>query len=43
MKAAVIHAFGQPPRFEPFPDPTPGADEVLVQVRAAGLDPVVRP
>jgi NADPH:quinone reductase-like Zn-dependent oxidoreductase len=42
MKAAVIHRFGQPPRFEPFPDPTPGADEVLVQVRAAGLHPVVK-
>jgi hypothetical protein len=22
MKAAVIHAFGQPPRFQDFPDPT---------------------
>ena len=42
MKAAVIHRFGQPPRFEEFPDPTPGADEVLVQVRAAGLHPVVK-
>jgi NADPH:quinone reductase-like Zn-dependent oxidoreductase len=42
MKAAVIHRFGQPPRFESFPDPTPAADEVLVQVRAAGLHPVVK-
>jgi NADPH2:quinone reductase len=42
MKAAVIHRFGQPPRFESFPDPTPGADEVLVEVRAAGLHPVVK-
>jgi NADPH:quinone reductase-like Zn-dependent oxidoreductase len=42
MKAAVIHRFGQPPRFEEFPDPTPDTDEVLVQVRAAGLHPVVK-
>ena len=37
MKAAVIHAFGQPPRFEDFPEPTAGEGEVGVNVRAAGL------
>lgn len=42
MKAAVIHALGQPPRFEDFPEPTAGEGEVSVQVRAAGLHPVVR-
>ncbi|HEX6779525.1 MAG TPA: zinc-binding alcohol dehydrogenase family protein [Ktedonobacterales bacterium] len=42
MKAAVIHAFGQPPRFEDFPEPTVGEGEVGVNVRAAGLHPVVR-
>jgi NADPH:quinone reductase-like Zn-dependent oxidoreductase len=42
MKAAVIHAFGQPPRFEDFPEPTAGEGEVGVNVRAAGLHPLVR-
>jgi NADPH:quinone reductase-like Zn-dependent oxidoreductase len=42
MLAAVVHAFGQPPRLEEFPDPTPGDGEVIVQVRAAGLHPVVK-
>jgi Zn-dependent alcohol dehydrogenase len=42
MLAAVVHAFGQPPRLEEFPDPTPGDGEVIVQVGAAGLHPVVK-
>ena len=42
MKAAVIHALGQPPRFEDFPEPTAGEGEVSVHVRAAGLHPLVR-
>jgi NADPH:quinone reductase-like Zn-dependent oxidoreductase len=42
MKAAVIHAVGQPPRFEDFPEPTAGAGEVGVNVRAAALHTVVR-
>lgn len=42
MLAAVVHAFGQPPRLEEFPDPTPGDGEVIVQVRAAGLHPAVK-
>ena len=42
MKAAVIHAFGQLPHFEGFPEPTAGAGEVGVTVRAAALHPVVR-
>lgn len=37
MKAAVLHTPGQPPRYEDFPDPTPGEDESLVRVRAASL------
>ena len=40
MHAAVLHALGKPPRFEPFPEPTPGEGEVLVSVRAAALKPV---
>src|SRR6266699_2039074 len=42
MKAAVINALGQPPRFEDFPEPTAGEGEVGVNVRAAGLHPFVR-
>jgi NADPH2:quinone reductase len=42
MQAAVLHSLGQPPRFEQFPDPAPGEGEVLVQVCAAGLHPVVK-
>ena len=37
MKAAVLHAHVQPPRFEDFPDPEPGAGEVRVRVKAASL------
>jgi signal transduction histidine kinase len=42
MKAAVIHALGQLPRFEDFPEPTAGEGKVGVNVRAAGLHPIVR-
>jgi len=37
VKAAVLHALGETPRFEDFPDPQPGQDEVLVHVTAASL------
>jgi NADPH2:quinone reductase len=40
MDAAVLHALGKPPHFEPFADPVPGDGEVLVHVRAAALKPV---
>ena len=40
MHAAVLHALGKPPRFEEFPDPTPGEGEVLINVFAAALKPV---
>jgi NADPH2:quinone reductase len=40
MNAAVLHTLGKPPRFEQFPDPDPGEDEVIVHVRAAALKPV---
>jgi NADPH:quinone reductase-like Zn-dependent oxidoreductase len=40
MDAAVLHALGQSPRFQPFPEPTPRENEVLVHVRAASLKPV---
>ncbi len=37
MKAAVLHALGQPPRFEEFPNPTPNPGEVIVHVKAASI------
>lgn len=40
MNAAVLHALGKPPRFEEFPDATPGEGEVLIKVSAAALKPV---
>ncbi len=40
MKAAVLHELGKPPRYEDFPDPSAGAHETLVQVRAASLKSV---
>ena len=40
MKAAVLHALGQTPRFEDFREPTAGEGEALVHVHAAALKPV---
>lgn len=42
MNAAVLHALGELPRCEAFPDPVTGEGEVLVEVRAASLKPVDR-
>lgn len=42
MNAAVVNVLGQSPRYLPFPEPDPGAGEVLIHVRAAGLHPVVK-
>lgn len=43
MKAAVVTAFDQPPRYRDFPDPAAaGPTEMLVEVVAAGLHPLVR-
>lgn len=38
MKAAVIHEFGQTPRYEDFPDPVPAEGETLVRVQASVLE-----
>lgn len=40
MNAAVLRTLGKPPRFEQFPDPIPGKDEAIIDVRAAALKPV---
>ena len=42
MKAIRVHEFGGPAvlKLEDLPDPKPGAGEVLVRVRAAGVNPV---
>lgn len=37
MKAAVLHALGESPRFEEFADPQAGEGEVVVRVKAASL------
>ena len=43
MKAAVVTAFDEAPRFEDFAEPTPsGPHDVVVEVLAAGLHPRVR-
>jgi NADPH:quinone reductase-like Zn-dependent oxidoreductase len=42
MKAAVVHDFSRPPRYEDVADPLTTGDEVVVQVLAAGLHPRVR-
>jgi NADPH:quinone reductase-like Zn-dependent oxidoreductase len=38
MKAAVLHHFGDIPRYEDFPDPTPGEEEMLARVKAVALE-----
>ena len=40
MKAARIHAYGEPVRVEDVPRPAPGSGDLLVQVRAASVNPV---
>ena len=42
MKAIVVRRFGDPDvmRVEDVPEPAPGPGEVLLRVRAAGVNPV---
>ena len=42
MKAIVVHNYGGPEvlKFEDYPDPAPGAGEVLVRVAAASVNPL---
>ena len=40
MKAAVLHEVGGIPRYEDFPDPVPGDDEVIIDVKAVAVENV---
>jgi NADPH:quinone reductase-like Zn-dependent oxidoreductase len=42
MKAVVVHKYGGPEvlKFEDYPDPVPGAGEVLARVAAASVNPL---
>lgn len=42
MNAAVVEAFGRPPRYSNFTDPAPSENQLLVSVTAAALHPIVR-
>lgn len=42
MHAAVVNALGQPPQYQELPDPTPESGEVVVEMLAAGLHPIVK-
>lgn len=42
MKAAILHHFGEVPRYEDFTDPQPGENELLVQVKAVALENIDR-
>ena len=42
MNAAIVESFAKPPRYGSFADPVAEAGEVLVQVEAAGLHPIVK-
>ncbi|WP_433047120.1 quinone oxidoreductase family protein [Dactylosporangium sp. CS-033363] len=40
MKAAVLHEIGGIPRYEDFPDPVAGDDEVVIEVKAVAVENV---
>ncbi len=40
MKAAVLHHVGGVPRYEDFPDPVAGDDEVIIDVKAVAVENV---
>jgi NADPH2:quinone reductase len=42
MNAAVVESFAKPPRYGSFADPVAEGDEVLLQVEAAGMHPIVK-
>ena len=42
MRAAVLHNFGEAPRYEDFPDPEEEPGEQLIKVKAASLNNISR-
>jgi NADPH2:quinone reductase len=42
MNAAVVEAYDRPPRYAEFADPVAGDGEVIIEVKAAGLHPIVK-
>lgn len=42
MNAALVESYDRPPRYAEFADPVAGDGEVLVEVTAAGLHPIVK-
>jgi NADPH:quinone reductase-like Zn-dependent oxidoreductase len=42
VNAAVVSSFSAPPRYDTFADPQPADGELIVNVTAAGLHPIVR-
>ena len=42
MKAAVVNELGQAPRYQDFPEPVAQEGETLINIRAAGLHPIVK-
>ncbi len=42
MKAAVVHAWSSPPRYQEFEPPVAHKDEVVLQMRAIGIHPIVK-
>jgi NADPH:quinone reductase-like Zn-dependent oxidoreductase len=42
MEAAVVNTLGQPPQYQQVPDPVPEHGEVVVEMLAAGLHPIVK-
>jgi NADPH:quinone reductase-like Zn-dependent oxidoreductase len=42
MNAALVESYDRPPRYAEFADPVAGDGEVLVEVKAAGLHPIVK-
>lgn len=43
MKAAVLHAFGETPRYEDFPEPVADPEDVEIEPRAVALENVDAP
>ncbi|MGB6974813.1 MAG: zinc-binding alcohol dehydrogenase family protein [Terracidiphilus sp.] len=42
MRAAVVSDLTKPPRYQEFPEPVAEAGEALIEVKAAGLHPIVK-